>query len=599
MNEPTVSTREIAIALVCSILFVGLLTFPLIIRPDITMLSGKYQWSHAWVMELLHQGLIGNEGIQLKMAPWSWNLREVIDGAGQFTTKTRLIDYPRGGRIVLLGWPYLLLGHVLRLLGLPILSAFNLSFMAGLSTAPFFAYILSRQFKLSNLGAAFSAAIFAASPYILGILYNGQVAKTSHGFIAALACCAVGLGRGQWGWAFLLVPLIPATFGASPYYFIFSIPLCAILFIWCFMATHSNKRRLKGALSAGVAVTISLYGCFPLMYHFQGRIKSLLAPATGGQNAEWFGVSSTPLSFIWPTELATGSGEFIPGEHHLAYLGIGVLVLAVFGLWRNHKGNQLLWLFIALLYGALSLGSAVQQGSPIPLPFDVFSHLLPENSALIMRYRAIVICTLALGILCGKGLQRIQLEQSKKWTTAVILIVLGDLWLSPAAPLPTPTEFVHLPRVYVEIAEENGDFGLIEFPCDILGPESISPHYFALLNELNQKQLFYQVYHQKGLGMVDKANLSREAYQLPLLRKMQTISFEKSIPPMGSENTDSLGWLKSMGFRYLIVHDRYIPPENRETLHTYLESTLGDSVYDKKDAIWKYELAPKINDSQR
>ena len=559
------------------------------IRPDVTMLAGKYQWSHAWVMELLHQGLINEEGIDLYRQPWSWDPKAVLEGAGQISTNTRLIDFPRGGRIVLLGWPQLLIGHQLRLLGFPALTSFNLAFLGVLSTAPFFGYLFARLNALRPLASAFAALIFSSSPYMLCILYNGQVAKTSHGFIAGLACAAVALGRGQWGWGFVLGPLLPICFGASPYYFIFSIPLCFMLFLYSF-AESDLVQRVKGTIASVLSIAIGLYGCFPLLFHFKGRIKSLLAPATGGQNADFFGITATPLSLVWPVELRMGGGNTIPGEHHITYLGIGVIALCLMAIITSRNRKVILWAGIALFFILFSFGSAEQAGSPVPLPTDILLNLMPEEGAFIMRYRAIVVATLMMGVLAGTGLQHFINRYSIKWSWGIGVLTLADIWLLPAPPFPIQTETVHLPRVYAEHAQVDELYGLVEFPCDILGPNSISPDYFARLNILNQKQLFYQIYHRKGLGMVDKANMSRETYQLPLMRGLQEKAFDQSGPPMGSANQDSILWLKSNGFRYLILHESYIPPENRQKVLNFLSEELGEGQYFKQDAIWQFPL---------
>ena len=90
--------------------------------------------------------------------------------------------------------------------------------------------------------------------------------------------------------------------------------------------------------------------------------------------------------------------------------------------------------------------------------------------------------------------------------------------------------------------------------------------------------------------MVDKANLSREAYQTPLLRKMQQLSFNVSAPMMGTPKTESLQWFQKRNFRFVIVHDQYIPPEGREELHMYLESQLGQGKHYEHDQVWLYRL---------
>ena len=117
---------------------------------------------------ILHQGLNHGNGIELRHQPWS-GTPTTIEGAGQLSTKTALIDFPQ------MAWCFSD-GHSWSWTSPVLVSTdiINLAFLAILSTAPF---ITLRQAQCIASGGRFAAAIFGASPYMLGICIMGRWPK--------------------------------------------------------------------------------------------------------------------------------------------------------------------------------------------------------------------------------------------------------------------------------------------------------------------------------------------------------------------------------------------------------------------------------------
>ena len=204
------------------------------------------------------------------------------------------------------------------------------------------------------------------------------------------------------------------------------------------------------------------------------------------QISDDFGIVATPLSWLFPIPLLQANGVFIQGEKHYAALGIVALFLSGVGWYKNRSALTFLWMTLLVVFALLALGTGKQQQLGIPLPFDAATLLLPEDTDIIHRYRAIVISTLAVSILGGLGADSLP----KRFCWGIWVICLAERLLP--LPVPIQTEVVHLPRVYVDLSQEEEYYGIIEFPCDILSPKDLHPEYFALLNQLNQRQLFYQ-----------------------------------------------------------------------------------------------------------
>ena len=109
-----------------------------------------------------------------------------------------------------------------------------------------------------------------------------------------------------------------------------------------------------------------------------------------------------------------------------------------------------------------------------------------------------------------------------------------------------------------------------------------------MLAERDQKQIFYQAYHHKGLGMVDKGAFIKSPYKLPLLVTMGEIAFGITSPL--KESGSSHAYFKQHGYRYLVVHEAYVHEEARAPLREFLDAELGDPERYEDDQILRYRL---------
>ena len=245
-------------------------------------------------------------------------------------------------------------------------------------------------------------------------------------------------------------------------------------------------------------------------------------------------------------------------------------------------------LCLSLLMVTLSLGEGRQHGLDFWLPFDLFSLLIQTDQGLLMRYRAIVPAMLFIGALAALGLQSLPY----KWATPIAVLGLFEILFRPQVPL--SMEQFTLPPTYAKLSQSPELFGIVEFPCDLLGPEDISADNFALLNQLNQRQLFYQSYHNKGLSLVDKANLSRTVYELPLMMELHRTAYGVAV--LGTpKQVDSLSWLKENDYRVLLLHASYLPEDRLSDTLALLTTELGPGIKDPVAQIWQF----KISDDSR
>ena len=184
-NPP--GARELVLTGLLCLLLALLFTWPLMQDPGGRFLDGKFQWSHGWAMEVVHLGAWSDDFLNVSLPALD---PQAPSDEGRdpwvLTMGTRMLNYPEGGSVVFLGWFNILLGVALRRL-FNVVAAFNLGVVAVLALAPWGAWWLARQLGAGWWGALSGGVIYGFSPFIVGVVGNGQVAKYNHAWIPLLA----------------------------------------------------------------------------------------------------------------------------------------------------------------------------------------------------------------------------------------------------------------------------------------------------------------------------------------------------------------------------------------------------------------------------
>ena len=575
-----------------------LITAPLALDLDGLFLAGKFQWSHAWAMEMLGDALRGGDSFQLQQMELPPELRSpLLRGLpGPYTLHTELLNWPEGGTIVFLAWFHILLGTLLRDV-LPTVGAFNGALLLTLALAPTSAWLLARRLGAGRPGALLGGLVFGFNPYVLGVLANGQVAKVNHAWLAVVALLAWELCRHRRAWA---IPALWVTATicllTSPYYYVFAALLGAGMAAWGLVVQPGWRERATLAgmlLLAGVGM-LALH--LPVFEHLGTREGGLLSPSTIGSDTSVYELSASLGTLLLPRQLSYPGGVLIPGETHVAYLGLATLLLAGLATWARRDRAVWGWWLVAVAFALLAMGrSATVGGASVPMPLGLLAGLLPPLRALIFVYRGAVVVNLALAMVLALGLGALAVRLgARRWLlwAAPAALALDLLVISPA-PFPMPVERLVVPRVYQELARDPRAFGIVEFPCDLEGLEVHGAAYTQALTDLNQRQIFWQAFHRKGLGMVDKGNNHRALFQQPMLRDLvRVLAGQDPREPEGLD--DSLRWLRQARFELLILHEGALPPATAPAVRAWLDERLGEPERYEQDAIAVYDLARAI-----
>jgi hypothetical protein len=287
-----------------------------------------------------------------------------------------------------------------------------------------------------------------------------------------------------------------------------------------------------------------------------------------------------PLLGAWTATLPFPNDK---GQHIFA--GYTALALTAVGLWwlcrwRATRAWGWLWGLSALLFWLLTLGPQVRwagQDLPIPGPFALVSRL-PFFSGNRYPSRYSVMLMLAAAVLVGAGLawlwdaaRRRNVQRRPAALVAAICAAFTLLFLAEHVATPLPLSDFRVPPIYERLAQEPGDFAVLELPTGwrngarVLGRSDV----------LIMMQQWYQTAHGKRrLG----GNTSRNPeYKFqyftaaPLLGDLIAL-INADRPHLAAEieaRWDELAAraralapivLRELGVRYVLVHVEKSPP---------------------------------------
>jgi hypothetical protein len=327
----------------------------------------------------------------------------------------------------------------------------------------------------------------------------------------------------------------------------------------------------------------------------------------------WF--TPTPLHPLlgandWPTHLrAVVEGNAPFRDVNTVFLGYGVLVLATIGslsAWKQARA----WVWGAVIFALFTLGPLLQirgrflfpldnllreqglsQDVTFPLPFALL-HYIPVIKANRVPNRFSVVLSLALAVLAGYGaswiLARVASRKSANFKSAnresanqrvsesasgrisrpqspisnlrplISYLISGGvllvLVLFDQVSVPLPLTDARVPRPYVTIAAQPGDFAVLQLP---LGWRSSFGTWGA---ERTQLQYYQSLHHKRMLaGNISRAPDFKFNYftRIPLFRALtETELYRKVDDETLARARAQAGELMTLyDVRYLIVHD--------------------------------------------
>ncbi|NOZ28175.1 MAG: hypothetical protein GXP39_09015 [Chloroflexi bacterium] len=296
-------------------------------------------------------------------------------------------------------------------------------------------------------------------------------------------------------------------------------------------------------------------------------------------------LSTDLLGFITPTALHPLWGEEWPralraveegtarfSDINTVFVGWVTLALAVIGAVAAWKRGRP-WRWVAVLFGAFCLGPLLQingryefsldrllgdRGVTFPMPFALL-HYIPFVKANRAPNRNSVILMLGIAVLAAYAIawaiRRLSPGHRREGIAGALAGLLAAAILFEHAAVPLPLTDARVPPIYEQIANEPGDFALLQLP---LGWRNS----FGVLGSERTQVQFYQTVHGKPMlgGNISRAPEFKMAYfrRLPLFQAITETEFGRPVPPEvdAAARAQAADLMYLYDVRYLIV----LPP---------------------------------------
>jgi len=243
-----------------------------------------------------------------------------------------------------------------------------------------------------------------------------------------------------------------------------------------------------------------------------------------------------PLGGDWVQTLRqTQEGTARFRDINTVFLGWTGLVLAIVGAVR-YRRKVAAWITSFAVFAVFSLGPLLQINGRstfdldglavnVPLPF-ILLHYIPLVKANRVPNRFSVVLMLSLAVLAGFGACWLlsKIAQSKNRVTVVLsstgTLLLAVLIVFEHWSVPLPLTDASIPSVYQQVAEEPGDFAILQLPMGWRNS-------FGVQGAENTRTQYYQTYHNKRLlsGNISRNPPFKFDYfrQIPILESLMSI----------------------------------------------------------------------------
>lgn len=336
----------------------------------------------------------------------------------------------------------------------------------------------------------------------------------------------------------------------------------------------SGVRRLSSFAIAAIVFVV------PMLPILAAMIQDMLTEGDFIQSGLGFAnvFSSDVLGFFVPSHLHPIFGALEQSHFHFAYtnfayLGFGALALALLALWQVPRAR--IWGVFGAIFVLISLGPDLRvNGSAINMPFLPFNLLLEIPFVKGNRYpsRWSVMVTLSLAILVGYGVTWLlgQLSRNAPHATRAaysIAVGLVLLLLFEHLSIPLPLSNFQIPDAYKTIAQDRGDFTVLEIPLAWRNG-------FRMTGTLDQEMMFEQWYQTEQRHPILGGNTSRNPElkfqyftEAPVINSLIAVETGHSLDDAALQRDKQLApaVLRFFGVRYVVWHAPR-DPQNRAAL---------------------------------
>jgi len=462
------------------------------------------------------------------------------------------------------------------------------------------------------LAGAFYA--FASAKMFYAALGQGNIASSQWVPFAGLYLVRIGRPRGTLRDAGLAALFMILQAYAELTFASFLLVLAALVALWSALSSRlpALKALLLRFLAVGILFTL---GILPFLANMLPDLRAEGDFFTsGGGFADLF--SADLAGYLLPTQLHPLFGRLVrelahdslpaadgthwpvnKGQH--IYLGYTALALAVIG-WARGRGRPeaRFWLLAAGVFFLLTLGPSLRvagHDTGCPLPFRLLAQLpFFKGNRYPSRYSVMLLVSLAplvaqgacraLGIWPGQPRSE---TVASRWPAIPALLLLA-LLLGEHLSVPLPLFDLRVPKLYTQVADEPGDFALLEIPLGWRNGARVAGKKDIVI----MQQLWYQTRHGKRLLGGNTSRNPEFKFQYfsedPTLARLIALTNAADVPQhealraalaaeeiSAAERSRARAWAATLNIRYVMVHRDKVPRQAEAALLSLLPLELA------------------------
>lgn len=504
-----------------------------------------------------------------------WAKRSVIQGHSPFYT--HLLYHPRGVSLTYHNIAWLNIG-----LWLPLQAilggdfAYSLVFLVVLALNALSMYLLVDELLDSRLAAFLGGLIYGFWPYTLSH-YGHPNMMVGFGVPMALLYLKRTIDQQRLRDALLAASFVALIGIARWQLLIMACGVIGLYVLWrCLGEKTCRTRRSLGLLAVvglGAAVLMApLAAPVAATYLSEGNPEEILIDdEISGQTDLLAYVLPTRYHPLWNDGAAQVYENFVHNKVYVPFLGYTVLALALYGAVKDWKRARF-WVLVALVTMVLALGPQLRINgrlySQIPMPYRLLEDFFLVR-ALRNPDRLNILLGLPMGMLASLGVADLIHRFARSARSVLMVIVIGGLILWEYNLVPYHTERPDTPSWYGQLAEESGQFAVLDLP---MRPETYDKEY-----------MFYQITHRKPLveGHVSRPPRDASAFMdsVPFLSKLRR---DNVMDPSMADVSHQLGLLEEADIRYVILHKDFA---TREQLATWRDWLTFEPVHEDEDLV--------------
>ena len=315
-----------------------------------------------------------------------------------------------------------------------------------------------------------------------------------------------------------------------------------------------------------VFASVSFIGILPLTYHM---IRVALSPSNFLKPPPYESIyySADLLGFFIPSPLHPLFGSWLSDNvykyftgnisEYTTYIGYTVLILSLYAVITLRKRKEVMfWTLSAIFFVIMCLGPILHIcgktqftvfDTTIPLPYIIVYYLVPfvSNGRTLGRFDVMVM--LSLAVLAGYGISKLIKRFDIRWKRNIFVCLLTALLIFEFLAIPFVISFVDKPVFYKQIAEDTGDYALLEIPA-------------TKVYGCGTKCKYYQTIHGKRIvgGQIARTPIGARDFEsnTPLIRQL---TFLRPFDDILNQNVTQIGQfvLNYYGVGYIILHKRH------------------------------------------